>query len=150
MSRANTLDTTIEPARDKDHSAIFRLLEAQQLPHEGLADHLEHAFVVRCGGAVLGCAALEVYADGALLRSLAVADAVKGQGLGTKLIEAAVERARARHLPALYLLTTTADRYFPKFGFEAIRREEVPVSVRQSVEFTSVCPSSAVAMRKWL
>ena len=53
-------------------------------------------------------------------------------------------------MPALYLLTTTAERYFPKFGFERIERAEVPLSVQTSIEFTSACPSSATVMRKQL
>jgi amino-acid N-acetyltransferase len=47
---------------------------------------------------------------------------------------------------ALYLLTTTAERYFPSFGFATISRNEVPEPVRASAEFRNVCPVSAVAM----
>jgi amino-acid N-acetyltransferase len=45
-------------------------------------------------------------------------------------------------------LTTTAEHFFPKFGFERIARADVPSSVQRSVEFTSVCPASATVMRK--
>ena len=38
-------------------------------------------------------------------------------------------------------LTTTADGYFPRFGFERIERSQVPATVRESVEFTSACPA---------
>ena len=51
---------------------------------------------------------------------------------------------------ALYLLTTTAEGYFPKFGFERITRAEVPPSVQASVEFATACPASAIVMRKRL
>ena len=37
----------------------------------------------------------------------------------------------------MFLLTTTAERFFPKFGFEQITRDEVPETVQASVEFTS-------------
>jgi amino-acid N-acetyltransferase len=50
----------------------------------------------------------------------------------------------------VFLLTTTAERFFPKFGFEQIDREQVPASVQQSVEFQSACPASAIVMRKLL
>ena len=53
-------------------------------------------------------------------------------------------------ISALYLLTTTAAGFFPKFGFERIDRCDVPRSVQMSVEFTSACPSSATVMRKYL
>ena len=65
-----------------------------------------------------------------------------------ELTEAAIALARDRRLPVLYLLTTTAEAYFPRFGFERIERDEVPAGVQASVEFTSVCPASATAMRK--
>jgi amino-acid N-acetyltransferase len=75
---------------------------------------------------------------------------VQGQGLGSRLTEAALALARARDQRAVFLLTTTADRFFPRFGFERITREDVPESVRQSIEFQSACPASAVVMRKQL
>jgi amino-acid N-acetyltransferase len=50
----------------------------------------------------------------------------------------------------VFLLTTTAERFFPQFGFEQIDREQVPPSVRASVEFRSACPASAIVMRKQL
>jgi amino-acid N-acetyltransferase len=56
--------------------------------------------------------------------------------------------AEARGIPALYLLTTTAERYFPRFGFEVVERAEVPDDVRTTAEFTSACPASAVVMRR--
>jgi hypothetical protein len=48
------------------------------------------------------------------------------------------------------LLTTTAERFFPKFGFESIARTDVPATVQASIEFTSACPTSAAVMRKQL
>jgi amino-acid N-acetyltransferase len=50
----------------------------------------------------------------------------------------------------VFLLTTTAERFFPRFGFEPIARDEVPASVLASVEFQSACPESAIVMRKRL
>ena len=106
--------------------------------------------VARQAGRIVGSAALEVYRDGALLRSVAVAPELKGQGLGRRLTEAMIDLARDLDTPALYLLTTTAQTYFPSFGFEEIERAVVPNSVQASVEFTSACPSTAIVMRKRL
>jgi amino-acid N-acetyltransferase len=91
-----------------------------------------------------------MYADGALLRSVAVAPALQGHHLGRELTGAAIRLAEERRVPAIYLLTTTAERYFPKFGFERIERGDVPATVQASVEFTSACPASATVMRKRL
>jgi amino-acid N-acetyltransferase len=137
-----------EAARPEDAAAIQRLLDVNHLPTAGLRDHLDHAIVVRRGGAVVGSAAIEVYADGGLLRSVAVDPSVQGTGFGRELTEAALRLAADLELPALYLLTTTAEHFFPRFGFVRITREEVPASVRASIEFTSACPASAIVMRR--
>ena len=99
---------------------------------------------------LVGTAALEMYPDGALLRSVAVASQAHGQGLGHELTEAALRIARDAGAPAVFLLTTTAEHFFPKFGFARIERHDVPASVQTSVEFTTACPSSATVMRKLL
>jgi arsenate reductase len=141
---------SVASARPEDTAGILALLVSSHLPTEGLIDHLGTAIVARHDGRIVGCAALEIYADGALLRSVAVSPDFRGCGLGHRLTEAALARAAAQSLPAVYLLTTTAERFFPRFGFEVIGREDVPASVRQSVEFTSACPASATVMRRTL
>ncbi len=140
----------VEPARAADLEAVLSLLRDNALPVDGLSDHLATTLVVRDGGRIVGSAALEVYGDGALLRSVAVAPHLQRSGLGRTLTDAAIDLARQRRLPALFLLTTTADGYFPRFGFERIERSQVPATVQASVEFTSACPASAIVMRKLL
>ena len=143
-------DVRIERATHEDAGALLALMQHAHLPTDGLSDHLEAAFVAREGGRVVGSAALEIYADGALLRSVAVDADHRGAGLGERLTAAAIEDAERRELPALYLLTTTAERFFPRFGFERIAREDVPASVQASIEFRGACPASAVVMLKRL
>jgi amino-acid N-acetyltransferase len=140
----------IERAQPGDGSAIVQLLGSCGLPPDGLLDHMGTALVARSGDRIVGSAALEVYDDGALLRSVAVDAALRGTGLGHRLTVAALDLARTLNVPAVYLLTNTAAAFFPKFGFERIERTGVPEGVRGSIEFQSVCCSSAVAMRKVL
>lgn len=145
-----TDEITIGRARPDDATGIRALLDAHHLPTDDLESHLNTAVVARRAGAIVGSAALEVYREGALLRSVAVASELKGQGVGHRLTEAMVALARQLGSPALFLLTTTAQSYFPKFGFDKIERTAVPISVQASVEFTSACPASAVVMRRHL
>jgi amino-acid N-acetyltransferase len=140
----------LDRAAPGDYDAIARLLGDNHLPLDGLRECLPTTLVARDGAAIVGSAALEVYGDGALLRSVAVSPALQRSGLGRRLTDAAIELARTRGIPALYLLTTTAERYFPRFGFERIERGDVPPGVQRSVEFTSACPASAIVMRKRL
>ena len=140
----------IDRATGADAGAVLALMARAHLPTDGLAAHLDAAFVARDGDRIVGSAAIEVYEDGGLLRSVAVDADCRGAGLGGRLTAAAIEDAQPRALPALYLLTTTAEDFFPRFGFERITREEVPASVQTSIEFRGACPASAIVMRKRL
>lgn len=139
---------TIDLAHPADAAGVLALLEENALPTEGLVEHLDATLVAREGQRVVGSAALEVYPDGALLRSVAVASSHRGRGLGRALANAALGLARTRNVTSVFLLTTTAEEFFPKLGFVRIDRADVPAGVRASVEFTSVCPASAVVMRR--
>ena len=66
--KRSTIHASIDQARAEDGPSILQLLSAAELPVDGLLDHLHTAVVARADGRVVGCAALEVYADGALLR----------------------------------------------------------------------------------
>jgi len=141
---------TIVPARLSDYDVVAALLEREHLPLDGLQQHFENALVARAGNRIIGCAALEVYEGGALLRSVAVDAEYRGAGVGSDLTRAAIQLATRRMVPAIYLLTTTAERFFRKFNFEIVDRADVAPSVLASEEFTHACPSSAIIMRKFL
>jgi N-acetylglutamate synthase-like GNAT family acetyltransferase len=136
----------IAPAGPADLPAVLALLAESGLPHDGLAEHFGAALVARDGERVVGSAALELYGEAGLLRSVAIAPGLRGQGLGRELTLAALELARARGVHQLYLLTTTAEGYFPAFGFAPVSRAEVEPAVQASAEFTGACPDSATVL----
>jgi amino-acid N-acetyltransferase len=140
----------IEFASDQDLPEVRSLLQRLSLPLDGVDEHVKTMLVAREDGHVVGTAALELYEDGALLRSVAVDPRQQGKRLGHELTDAALRLAAAHSADTVFLLTTTAERFFPKFGFEPIARDDVPPSVQASVEFRSACPASAIVMRKHL
>ncbi len=95
----------------------------------------------------MGCIGLEAYGDVALLRSLAATSAVRGSGVGRRLVEGLIVGARSDGVSILYLLTTTADEYFPRFGFERITRGEIDERLQASEELRGACPDTAICMR---
>ena len=111
---------------------------------------MSSAIAARQNGEIVGSAVLEIYADGALLRSVAVENRRRGEGLGGRLTEAALEMARELGLRRVFLLTETAAEFFPRFGFRPVSRTEVPASVRTSLEFTTACPKSALVLEREL
>jgi amino-acid N-acetyltransferase len=136
----------IRPATAEDVPSILDLLARNQLPPDGLDSHLATTLVSTDGDRLLGCAALELYDGAALLRSVAVEADQRGRGLGHDLTRAALDLARAHSVKAVYLLTETAGDFFPRFGFRRITRDDVEPAVKQSAEFTTACPSSALVM----
>jgi amino-acid N-acetyltransferase len=138
-----------------DLPAVLRLLADAALPTDDVAGlFAERAadFVVAEDPAVPGelvaVAGLEVCRDDALLRSVAVRPPWRGHGVGDALVRHLVRAAEARGLRALYLLTTTAEHYFPRFGFEHIARDAVPADIAGTLEFRSACPASAAVMAR--
>jgi amino-acid N-acetyltransferase len=98
------------------------LLDECELPREGLANHLATALVARDGTNIVGCSALELYQESALLRSVAVRPTHRRRGLASRLTKAALELARNHQVTTVYLLTETASMFFPKLGFKPILR----------------------------
>jgi amino-acid N-acetyltransferase len=84
----------------------------------------------------------------ALLRSLVVANAYARRGIGRQLVSAAESLAATLGCRSIYLLTTTAEAFFELLGFRRMERNAAPPEIRQSNEFSSLCPSSATVMAK--
>jgi amino-acid N-acetyltransferase len=143
-------DVIISPARPSDLEVVEALLQREHLPVFGLRDQPQQMFVARDGNRIVGCASLELYGDAALLRSVAVDAEFRGGGVGGALTRTAIELAGRRHVSTVYLLTETAERFFPRFGFAMIDRADVPAAVRQSAEFTQGCCPCAHVMRKFV
>ena len=128
----------ITPAMPGDVRAILGLVEAVHLPPEGIAEAMEYFWVARAGERIVGTVGLEVYDDMALLRSLAVTPTRQHTGLGRALTETALSYLTTRQFRAVYLLTTTAEAFFARYGFCLVARDAVPASVQQSVELQGV------------
>ena len=141
--------TSVGRAQPGDLAKVETLLKAAGLPLDGADQAFETGVVAREGGAIVGAAGIERYGSAGLLRSVVVVPARRGTGLGTALVEAAESLARERGVRELYLLTETAIDWFPRLGYAAIPRAEAAATpVGASVEFTTACAVTAVAMRR--
>jgi amino-acid N-acetyltransferase len=126
---------------------IVALLEASALPTVGVAESLDGFIVAEGSNDVVGVVGIEACSNRyALLRSAAVAADWRGRGVGGRLVARAIAEAKADGIEALYLLTTTAERYFPIFGFSETARDTVPDAIKKTEEFRSACPASATVM----
>ena len=97
---------------------------------------------------VIGLVGLEVHGKVALLRSLAVSPRHQRTGMGGQLLRHA-ERVAAEHgVDSLYLLTTTAERYFHSHGYAPADRQDTPAAIAGTRQFTGLCPATAAFLVK--
>lgn len=138
----------VRDAAPADLAVVRRLIATAGLPLDGL-DDAAHVLVAEAGGRVVGTVALERHEAGSrpvfLLRSAAVDPTWQGRGVGTALTTAALERVDVARAEAA-LLTETAADYFPRFGFRAVDRAELPPALGASAELRGACPASAHAL----
>lgn len=135
--------TRIPPSDD-----VRALLAANDLPTDDLGDPTIALYGAMHEGRLAGVIGLQSLAGAGLLRSLAVDASLRDRGLGGRLCQHVFHEARARGLGELWLLTTSARDYFARRGFDVIAREHAPDALRATAQFTSLCPSSAVVMRR--
>lgn len=132
-------------------AAAAALLESANLPTTDLTDaHMGLFFYLGPTEAPIGLIGLELCGRDALLRSLVVAAAQRGCGMGALLLAHAEEVARVRGTERIYLLTTTAEKFFRGHGYASARRDEAPLGIQSTREFSGICPASSAFMFKTL
>ena len=138
----------IRKATNRDLDAVEGLLSANDLPLDGVKENLSGFIVAEEGGRVIGTVGLERFGSVALLRSAVVSEGRRGGGVGRRLVEHILDYAESDGIEELFLLTTTAENYFPRFGFTRTTRSAVPPAVKASVEFRGACPDTALVMTR--
>src|SRR5258708_4938152 len=131
--------------------AVKRLLDEARLPVADLTEaHLENFLGRNQADELEGVVGLELSPPIALLRSLAVVPSVRGRGVGRALLADAEQYARDHEVKDIYLLTTTAERFFARAGYERVARESAPREIQETQEFSTLCPTTSTVMRKRL
>lgn len=129
---------------------IIALLQQNHLPVSDIGEHTLLFAFTDDNDSLIGSAGLEIFDRIALVRSISVQPSQQHSGLGSIIIKELENIAREKSITDLYLLTTTADKFFSRQGYSVVKRNELPESIRKTSEFTSVCPASAIAMKKAL
>ena len=143
------MDTSIRPI--EFDSAAEALLSSCHLPTSDLSGSSKVLlFGYAPDGTLTGIVGLEIHGANALLRSLAVTESHRSTGLGAKLASCAEQQAAVLGAHAVYLLTTTADKFFERRGYVHASRNEAPASIASTSQFSELCPSSSAFMVKRL
>lgn len=126
----------IRKARIRDVKTIHKILqeygdrgELLPRPFSVLYDHLRDFYVFEADGRVVGCCALQFcWEDLAEIRSLAVRPEMSRQGIGSQLVQAVLEEAKAFGVTRVFSLTYRPG-FFEQFGFRRIDRSELPIKI---------------------
>ena len=136
----------VRPGEEPD---VIRLIADCQLTTEDLSAKMLKDFIVgRRGNRIVGVVGLEITKHGALLRSLAVAESDRNRGVGDGLVRSAERYARSRGVQTIFLLTMTAEAFFVRLDYRAFERSAAPEEIQATNEFKTLCPYSAVCLRK--
>ena len=120
-------DTLIRPARTSDVRAIRAFIDAYSPDGRllskatvTLCEDIQEFLVAEREGEVVGCGALHVmWEDLAEVRTVAVDPALAGQGIGSLLLSALVQRAREVGVKKVFCLTFAVP-FFERHGFAEI------------------------------
>jgi len=114
------------------HALINSYAERDEMLFRPLGDiykNLQAFLVAELDGEVLGCCALEVvWSNLGEVKSLAVAEANKGTGVGKMLVDAAVIQAHRLGLVRVFALTLNRS-FFEKQGFAVVDKSSLPMKV---------------------
>lgn len=133
----------------EDLEQIVFLLKENDLPVDDIHSNSCIQFVVaKFDDFIIGSVALERFNSIGLLRSLWVKEEFRKDGVGLSLINRVFDFARNEKLSEIYLLTTSANKYFAKFGFNELNRKNAPIQIQETSQFRDLCPASAILMNK--
>ena len=139
---------TLVPLPDAALTDLKDALAQAALPHADVKEEGRQFFAGQCRGQSVGFIGFEVYGGEALLRSLVVREADRGQGFGSALVQGAIDAAAAQGATRVWVLTTTAVELLRRLGFLRVDRSAAPPAIRATTEFASLCPATAVCMTR--
>jgi len=126
----------VRPARTSDVKAIHKLIVdfasgGRMLQKETvtLYESVQEFMVAVEDDQVIGCGALHVlWEDLAEVRSVAITETLRGNGIGNLILERIIERARELGLSRIFCLTFET-KFFGRHGFEEIQGTPVEPEV---------------------
>ena len=125
----------ISKATVDDIKPLSRLLKKENLPPDDIEKWIDHFLVLKDGNMTVGGVGLEIWGEIGLFRSFVIAEEYRSKGFGNKLYDTIMLKAKKMNLHSLVLLAKGTVDFFEKNGFSFISRDELPLEVKNSVQF---------------
>lgn len=140
------MDIKLTRVESKDLAQIRDILKRNYLVFRDIKNKEVELFLVYEDSFFVGIIGLEKFDEIGLLRSLVVLEDYRNKGYGRKICNSLIEYAKGQGINELYLLTTKARKFFEKIGFKMVKRKDVPIRIKNTNEFSNLCPESAICM----
>lgn len=137
----------LKSANKKGLSFIKTILQENYLVYEDIENNNIKLFLAYKNSECVGIIGLEKIANLGLLRSLVVLDKYRNKGYGREICNKLLAYAKDKKIDEIYLLTVSAKNFFKKLGFNVVKRENAPDEIKNTGEFSSLCPDTAVCMQ---
>jgi arsenate reductase len=98
----------------------------------------------------VGFGGLELHGEHGLLRSLLTLPPARSRGIGRAMVEMIEVEARAALCRHVWLITESAASFFSGLGYVGCERAQVPPAIKETEQFSRLCPASATVMTKHL
>lgn len=129
----------LRPMRDDDIPSVLSLMSpfiksGILLPRnlQTLKSQLYNYIVYNVDGGIHACAALKKYDDDQMeIYSVAVDEAYSNMGVGPKMINFLLEKAKSDGAKTVFILTTQTADWFEKLGFAADKIDSLPAERRK-------------------
>jgi amino-acid N-acetyltransferase len=113
----------IRQATDKDKKEIKKLVSLYPKFLMKEIPKIKSFFVAQENGKIVGCCALDIYSKRiAEIRSLAVLKNYQGKGVGTKLVDTCLKKAKNKKIYEV-LTITSKEKFFDGLGFKPFHNE---------------------------
>lgn len=133
----------LRKASKKDLKVIKQLLDDDGLPTQDIANSAVQFYLFKHNGQLTGISGIEHFGNVGLLRSVVIKKGFRNNNWGKGLVLNTIDEAKKMKINQLYLLTTTAERFFRKLGFAVADRNRAPKPIQNTKEFSNLCPESA-------
>lgn len=136
-------DYIVRSADKNDVRLIKELLQACSLPTVQIEKHIQDFIVAEAQGSIIGTLGAVYDGNKALLRSFAVCEKKRKNGIGSRLINMMLKEMRKKGIKEVFLLTETAADYFIQLEFLEISRDIIPKILLIESGLDQACPCSS-------